>query len=89
MIVTLIARTTFNSEVAHDLTGWESSNGDMSAHGASDLSEFAGRACYQSWSKPNPATADNADYLGHILEVGHYSVLEHGSVSFYLQDVSR
>ncbi len=37
---------------------------------AQALAEFAGRACYQSWSKPNPATATNAGYLRHILEVG-------------------
>jgi thymidylate synthase (FAD) len=29
------------------------------------------------------------DYLAHILEVGHESVLEHGSVTVYLQGVSR
>ena len=59
------------------------------AEGGEALAEFAGRACYQSWSKPNPATATNAGYLRHILEVGHLSVLEHGSVSFYLTGVSR
>src|SRR6476646_5150396 len=53
------------------------------------LAEFAGRACYQSWKKPNPATATNAGYLRHILEVGHLSVLEHGSVTFYLSGISR
>lgn len=54
-----------------------------------DLAEFAGRACYQSWSRPNPATATNAGYLKHILDVGHYSVLEHGTATFYLTGVSR
>lgn len=53
------------------------------------LAEFAGRACYQSWDKPNPKTATNAGYLQHILEVGHQSVLEHGSASFYITGVSR
>ena len=57
--------------------------------GGEALAEFAGRACYQSWSKPNPATATNAGYLRHILEVGHLSVLEHGSVTFYLSGISR
>jgi thymidylate synthase (FAD) len=57
--------------------------------GGQALAEFAGRACYQSWSKPNPATATNAGYLRHILEVGHLSVLEHGTVTFYLTGVSR
>lgn len=55
----------------------------------SDLVEFAGRACYQSWSRPNPKTATNAGYIKHILEVGHLSVLEHASASFYIEDVSR
>ncbi len=59
------------------------------ADGGQALAEFAGRACYQSWSKPNPKTATNAGYLDHILRVGHLSVLEHGSVSFYLTGISR
>lgn len=59
------------------------------ADGGQALAEFAGRACYQSWKKPNPATATNAGYLAHILEVGHLSVLEHGTVSFYFTGVSR
>lgn len=59
------------------------------AEGGQALAEFAGRACYQSWSKPNPATATNSAYLRHIMEVGHLSVLEHGSVTFYLTGVSR
>jgi thymidylate synthase (FAD) len=62
---------------------------DTDADGGEALAEFAGRACYQSWTKPNPATATNAGYLQHILEVGHLSVLEHGTVSFYLTGLSR
>jgi thymidylate synthase (FAD) len=62
---------------------------ETDADGGQALAEFAGRACYQSWKKPNPSTATNAGYLQHILEVGHLSVLEHGSVSFYLTGVSR
>lgn len=62
---------------------------ETDADGGQALAEFAGRACYQSWTKPNPATATNAGYLHHILEVGHLSVLEHGSVTFYMTGVSR
>jgi thymidylate synthase (FAD) len=62
---------------------------ETDADGGQALAEFAGRACYQSWAKPNPATATNAGYLRHILEVGHLSVLEHGTVSMYLTGVSR
>ena len=59
------------------------------ADGGQALVEFAGRACYQSWSKPNPRTATNAGYLKHIIDVGHFSVLEHASVSFYITGISR
>ncbi len=59
------------------------------ADGGEALAEFAGRACYQSWSKPIPATATNAGYLSHILQVGHLSVLEHSSATFYVTGVSR
>src|SRR4051812_24303763 len=59
------------------------------AEGGEALAEFAGRACYQSWKKPNPSTATNAGYLRHILEVGHLSVLEHGTVTMYLTGISR
>ena len=62
---------------------------DTDTDGGEALAEFAGRACYQSWDKPNPATATNAAYLRHLLEVGHLSVLEHGSVSMYLTGISR
>ncbi|GAB4584450.1 FAD-dependent thymidylate synthase [Nocardia sp. IFM 10818] len=52
---------------------------------ADELAEFAGRNCYQSFHRPNPATADNGDYLDHILDVGHESVLEHASATFYIE----
>ncbi|NUS73620.1 MAG: FAD-dependent thymidylate synthase [Corynebacteriales bacterium] len=59
------------------------------ADGGQALVEFAGRACYQSWKKPNPKTATNTGYVHHILEVGHLSVLEHGVVTFYFSGLSR
>ncbi len=62
---------------------------ETDADGGQALAEFAGRACYQSWNKPNPKTATNVGYIGHILDVGHLSVLEHGTVTFYLTGVSR
>jgi thymidylate synthase (FAD) len=79
--VQLVARTEFTPPAEVPWT--------TDAGGGEALAEFAGRACYQSWSKPNPATATNAGYLRHILEVGHLSVLEHGVVSFYITGVSR
>lgn len=60
-----------------------------SASDASALVEFAGRACYESWSKPNPATSTNDGYLAHILEMQHYSVLEHAGFTVALTGLSR
>jgi len=79
--VQLIARTEF---VAPPDVPW-----DTDADGGQALVEFAGRACYQSWSKPNPRTATNASYIKHIIDVGHFAVLEHASVSFYITGISR
>ncbi|MBO0869111.1 MAG: FAD-dependent thymidylate synthase [Micromonosporaceae bacterium] len=62
---------------------------DTDAEGGQALAEFAGRACYQSWKKPNPATATNAGYIANILDSAHYSVLEHASVTFYITGISR
>jgi len=51
------------------------------------LSEIAGRICYMSFAKPRPG--GNGAYLGHILEVGHGSVLEHAVFNFIITGVSR
>jgi thymidylate synthase (FAD) len=59
------------------------------ADGGQALAEFAGRACYESWHKPNPATATNTAYLRHLLEVGHLTALEHGTATFYLTGLSH
>ncbi|MEV5211381.1 FAD-dependent thymidylate synthase [Micromonospora sp. NPDC053740] len=81
----LIAWTHFDAAAAGPVAeGWSTD-----ADGGQALAEFAGRACYQAWKKANPATATNAGYLAHIVEVGHLSVLEHGSVTFYFTGVSR
>jgi thymidylate synthase (FAD) len=63
--------------IGYESSFWEST--------ADDLAEFAGRNCYQSFDRPNPATRENKDYLAHILDVGHESVLEHASATFYIE----
>lgn len=57
--------------------------------GGEQVAVFAGRACYQSWSKPNPATADTKGYLRHIIEAEHFNVMRHAVVTLYIQGVSR
>ncbi|GAB3847358.1 FAD-dependent thymidylate synthase [Micromonospora andamanensis] len=53
------------------------------------LAEFAGRACYKAWERKRAETATTAGYLNNITTQGHFSVYEHGSVTFYVEDVSR
>jgi thymidylate synthase (FAD) len=67
----------------HDVDQWES---DTDVAGQK-LSEVAGRVCYMSFAKPRPG--GNSRYLGHILEVGHGSVLEHAVWNFVFTGVSR
>lgn len=62
---------------------------DTDAEGGESLIEFAGRACYETWDKPNPRTATNEGYLRHVLEVGHTSLFEHASASIYVRGLSR
>lgn len=86
MKVSLIAQTNVNLGEIEAL-GF-TPNGTASRM-ADHLIEFAGRSCYQSFSRPNPETAHNRDYMANILESGHFSVLEHASATFYVQGVSR
>ena len=51
------------------------------------LAEVAGRVCYMTFAKPRPG--GNQAYLGHILEVGHGSVLEHAVWNFLFTGCSR
>src|SRR5262245_40298967 len=54
--------------------------------GAEALAEMAGRVCYMSYGKGRKT---NKEFLGHIVEVGHGSVLEHAVWSFLVTGVSR
>jgi thymidylate synthase (FAD) len=51
------------------------------------LVEVAGRVCYMSFARPRPG--GNKTYLGHILEVGHGSVLEHAAWNLIFTGISR
>lgn len=83
--VTLVAKTEYLADAAASaMAGFRTD-----AEGGQALAEAAGRSCYQSFGRTNPKTATNEGYLAHILEVGHLSVLEHGTVSFYVTGVSR
>lgn len=61
----------------------------MGLEGGQHLIEFAGRLCYESFDLPNEATKTNSAYVKNLIRQGHESVLEHVSVSFYVEGVSR
>ena len=54
--------------------------------GGEALAEMAGRVCYMSYGKGRKT---NREFLEHIVEVGHGSVLEHAVWSFLISGVSR
>lgn len=61
---------------------------------AEKLCEVMGRLCYRSFEpglNPNVKRVreGNERYLGHLLEVGHGSVIEHPVLNFIFADVSR
>jgi thymidylate synthase (FAD) len=87
--VVLVAWTHFAPPADAELMTANGTVWETDADGGQALAEFAGRACYQAWHKPNRSTATNADYLRHILDVGHLSVIEHASATFYITGVSR
>ena len=83
MKVILVASTAVYDSVM-SAVGYETHNHRLESS-ADELAEFSGRNCYQSFNRPNPKTKTNESYLGHILDVGHESVLEHASATFYIE----
>lgn len=89
MLVEVLASTELRSgSVLEDAFEYDTWTSYDESH-ADALGEAAGRLCYKSFARANPATAANADYLANILRQGHYSVLEHASVTFLVRGVSR
>jgi len=93
MKVDVLATSIFRSWTLEDAYGFDVyAECDLDGEVPSDadaLAEFAGRLCYKSFNRPNPNTARNEDYLKNIIDQGHFSVLEHASVSFLVRGVSR
>ncbi|APT92351.1 thymidylate synthase ThyX [Corynebacterium phocae] len=81
--IQLVAATEFHPPADID---WSP---DETATSGEALVEFAGRACYESFDKPNPRTAGNEAYLHHIIEVGHLALLEHATATLYIRGISR
>ena len=88
--IELIASTQLTNTQAGGTVIEELMNLDPSATDGESLVEFAGRGCYESWSKPNPKTAHNPDYIRRTaFDMQHGSILEHASVTLRFSGVSR
>lgn len=95
--VHLIAETTVNNTGMYEyLKSIKATNYTLC--GSTDvesLIEVAGKTCYMSFDKElnnnliRVRENDNYNYIGNLLEVGHESVLEHGSVTLAFVNVSR
>jgi thymidylate synthase (FAD) len=86
--IDILASTVLRTNVLDDAYGYSARLG-YDTTGIDALAEAAGRICFKSFARPNPATASNDGYLRNILSQGHFSVLEHSSVTFLARDVSR
>jgi thymidylate synthase (FAD) len=83
-LVKVIGYTTFLG-VPPELTEHGIATGQDEGSDAARLIECAGRTCYDSYGKGRASS----QYHGHILEVGHGSVLEHAVINFYITGISR
>lgn len=83
MKVQLIASTRF-----HGVDGFTPDE-TLAPDDAQHVIEASGRACYMAFSKPNPATRANKDYIANIIGARHNSVLEHATATFFITGVSR
>src|SRR6476620_11584568 len=87
--VYLVGRQTVDDEALtafladHEVKRWSTDTEEA----GEKLVEVAGRLCYMSFAKPRPG--GNKAYIGHILEVGHGSVLEHAVWNLLFTGVSR
>ncbi len=88
--VVLLAYTRFNPSVLRGAYDDRLPEDFAEDAGPDELHEFAGRCCYLSFDRPNPATFLTEDYLQKsIINNDHTSVLEHASFTFYVTGVSR
>ncbi|MFS0322575.1 FAD-dependent thymidylate synthase [Corynebacterium striatum] len=75
--VTLLAHTMINREAIAEHMDIQGGSTD-----AETLTTFAGRACYQSFHRPNKKTFHDRDYLQRTLfEQAHWSIAEHATAT--------
>lgn len=95
MIVTAVASTGLiqnplgQTGYAIESTGYQMHPFESDVTEMDELAEAAGRQCYESWLRPNPATADNKGYLFNIIKQAHFSIFEHATMTFLVDGIGR
>lgn len=83
--VHLLAHTKIDEKVISEWMSIQDESTD-----AETLLTMAGRNCYRSFHRPNPATYEDEFYLRHTLFTrGHWSISEHATATLYFTGVSR
>lgn len=83
--VRLLAHTKIDERAVSDWMGIQDASTD-----AETLLTMAGRNCYRSFHRPNPATYEDEFYLRRTLFTqGHWSIAEHATATLYFTGVSR
>lgn len=88
--ISLIAKTQFDEEAIckfaeRNGTYWQQTQGSSQSEG---LVEAAGRVCYMSFGE-RQSPKSNSEYIRHLIDSGHESVLEHVNWTFLFEGVSR
>ena len=90
MNIYIISRPSFDVEefltaLQQEGTSWKRS---PNANSSEELIEIAGRLCYFSFGDKQ-SKKSNAEFIQHLMKMGHNSVLEHVNWTFLITDISR
>ena len=88
--IEVIAYTALAADSSGKMVIESDMNIDPDSTDAEALISRAGRGCYESYDRPNPATAKDADYIQRTaFDMAHGSILEHANFTLRFSGVSR
>lgn len=77
-----------NVQAVYDAHNGAERDRDLQPSGQSVI-ELAGRTCYAAYGRKNEKTDSHDGYIGNMISQAHWSVVEHASVTFHIQGISR
>lgn len=85
--VVIVGRQNFDRKALDDFLATNDLTWETDTEiGAEQMVEAGGRICYMSFGKGRKT---NSEYIGHLMEMRHGSVLEHATWDFLITGVSR